>query len=176
MVEDVGAHSRMDSGGESDLQFCADAVGARHQNGISPAFAIELEQRAESADGSQNAPPERFSRHGGDAPLGFVSNLNIHAGFGVAHEPDSISAGVIRWILENVKQASPAYFSEMNQGSEIGLKSFADVSGLPNFLGRINRHVNNQGRTDNVLAGDKAPETAVVRVVAIVAHHEVLTF
>src|SRR5579862_4818680 len=73
-----------------------------------------------------------------------------------------------------MKQASPTHSARMNDGVEISFKALPNVAGLPDILRRIDGHVNHQRSSDNILARNKAPIPAVVRIFAIVAHHEVI--
>src|ERR1700732_4030296 len=84
----------MNAGGEGDLQLRAHAIGAGHEDRIPPALAIELKERAEAADRCKYAAASCFSRHGGDPPLGLISDRNIDAGIGVAHERSSFPKGL----------------------------------------------------------------------------------
>ena len=86
VIHDVRADGGMHARGEGDFQFGADAVGAGDQNGIAPALAIELKERAKAADGREHAVRERAAGHGGDAPLGLIGSRDIYSCIGVAHE------------------------------------------------------------------------------------------
>src|ERR1700751_889640 len=61
----------------------------------------------------------------------------------------------------------------MQYGARVGQESFANLAGLPGILRHVERHVNHDRRTDDVVARNAAPETAVVRVGTVVAHREI---
>src|SRR2546429_6697965 len=61
----------------------------------------------------------------------------------------------------------------MQQGVCVSEKTLANLSRLPSFLRNIQRHVNHDGRSDDVLSGDAAPEATVVGISAIVSHDEI---
>src|SRR5260370_12318250 len=61
----------------------------------------------------------------------------------------------------------------MQQGVCVGEKTLANLSRLPSFRRNIQRHVNHDGRSDDVLSRDAAPEAAVVGISAIVSHDEI---
>src|ERR1700722_10824396 len=81
---------------------------------------------------------------------------------------------VTRLGLEKMKQTLPADFARMDHGPQIGSKTFPDVSGLPNVFRSVNGHIDQNGRTYDIFARNEAPVAAVVRILAIVAHHEIL--
>src|ERR1700753_1401055 len=85
-------------------------------------------------------------------------------------------AGLSGKLSENMEQSAPAHFPGMNQRSEVCSKPFTNMAGLPHFFRRVDRHVDDQGCADNILPWHKAPETAVVGIVAVVAHHEILSW
>ncbi len=62
----------------------------------------------------------------------------------------------------------------MNERPQIRFKPLADVPRFPNFFRRIDRHIDDQRRANNILPRHKSPKPAVVGIVAIVAHHEVV--
>src|ERR1700722_14500922 len=74
-----------------------------------------------------------------------------------------------------MKQAFPTHLAGMNDGVEISFKALPNMAGFPDILRRIDGHVNHERSPDNILARNKAPIPAVVRIFAIVAHHEVIT-
>src|ERR1700730_7004023 len=72
-----------------------------------------------------------------------------------------------------MKQSSPAYAAGMQDGVGIRKKTLANLSRLPGVRWRIQRHINHHRRPDNILARNAAPEPAVVRVAAVVAHYKI---
>src|SRR5229473_5300414 len=75
--------------------------------------------------------------------------------------------------LKRVKNALPAHDPRMQKGVGIRKKTFANLAGLPGFGRNIQRHVNNHGRSDDVIARNAAPEAAIKRIGAIVAHNKI---
>src|ERR1700730_8746134 len=75
--------------------------------------------------------------------------------------------------LKCVKNALPANDPGMQKGISVRKKPFANLAGLPGFGRNIQRHVNNHGRSDDVIARDAAPETAIKRIRAVVAHDKI---
>src|SRR5262249_37021690 len=55
----------------------------------------------------------------------------------------------------------------------VGRNAIEHSSGAPRFAGRVNGHVNHDGRADDVVARNAADEAAVQRIAAIVAHYEI---
>src|ERR1700693_6652031 len=151
MVQDVRTNGGMNSRSECNIQLGANAIVA------SP----------------QNRAAKSFPRHRGDTPLHRVGGRNIHSSIGIAHWKNLLSEGD-EVDLENVKQASPTHLTRMDDGVEISFKAFANVPGLPDVFGSVDGHVNHQRRTDNIFARNEAPISAVVRIFAIVTHHEVI--
>src|ERR1700736_4955057 len=72
-----------------------------------------------------------------------------------------------------VKQSSPSHTTGMQDSVGIGKKTFPNLSWLPGIRWRVQRHINHHRRADNVLARNAAPEAAVIRVAAVVAHHKI---
>ena len=75
--------------------------------------------------------------------------------------------------LKNVKQSLPAHAAGMQDGIGVGEETLANLAGFPGVGRRVERHVDHHRRTNYILARDAAPEAAVVRVAAIVAHHKI---
>src|SRR5580698_4440565 len=71
------------------------------------------------------------------------------------------------------EQALPAHGTWMNKGIRVGKKSFANLAGLPGILPDRQRHVNHDRRANDVISRDAAPEAAVKRIEAVVAHHKI---
>src|SRR5258708_7140982 len=63
----------------------------------------------------------------------------------------------------------------MQQGTSIGAEAFDDIA-IPRVAGGVYGHVDRHGRAKNGAAWNATPEAAVVRVAAVIAHHEVLIF
>src|ERR1700722_14821318 len=61
----------------------------------------------------------------------------------------------------------------MDDGVRVSKKSFANLARFPCILPNIEGHVNHHGRADNVVSRNAAPEAAVKRIEAIVAHHKI---
>ena len=74
---------------------------------------------------------------------------------------------------ERPEQASPAHGAWMDDGIRIGIKSFANLSGLPSLLPDVERHIDHHRRSDNVVPRNAAPETAIVGIAAIVSHYKI---
>src|ERR1700693_2771502 len=72
-----------------------------------------------------------------------------------------------------VKQSAPAHATGMQYGVGIRKKTLANLPRLPGVGWRIQRHINHHRRADNILARHAAPEAAVIRVAAVVAHHKI---
>src|ERR1700674_4744549 len=72
-----------------------------------------------------------------------------------------------------MKQSSPSHATGMQDGVGIRKKTLANLPRLPRVRRRIQRHINHHRRPDNILARNTAPEAAVVRVAAVVAHHKI---
>src|SRR5438309_7615125 len=75
--------------------------------------------------------------------------------------------------LECPENPVPAHDSGMQEGIRVGKKPLANLSWLPSLRRSIQRHVNPDRRSDNVVSRDAAPEAAVVGISPIVGHHEV---
>src|SRR5260221_5499259 len=63
----------------------------------------------------------------------------------------------------------------MHEGTSLGAEAFDDIA-IPRVAGGVYGHVDRHGRAKNGAARNATPETAVVRVAAVIAHHEVLIF
>src|ERR1700688_2770249 len=75
--------------------------------------------------------------------------------------------------LKYVKQSSPSHATGMQDSVGIGKKTLPNLTRLPGVRWRIQRHINHHRRADNIFARNAAPETAVIRVAAIVTHHKI---
>src|SRR5580704_15226399 len=73
-----------------------------------------------------------------------------------------------------MEQTSPAHFARVDQSTEIRFKPLRHVPWLPHFLRRGDRHINDLRRADNIRSRHEAPITAVVGILAIVTHHEIV--
>src|ERR1700727_3544888 len=82
---------------------------------------------------------------------------------------------VTRIGVKKMKQTLPADFARMDHRPQIRAKSFPDVPGLPDVFRRVNGHIDQNGRAYDIFARNEAPVAAVVRIFAIVAHHEILS-
>src|SRR6516165_8895549 len=63
----------------------------------------------------------------------------------------------------------------MKQGAAIGEKTLANIA-VPLVAPRIHGHIDGYGRAENFITRNAAPETAVIGIAAIVAHHEIVIF
>src|SRR5579859_1500946 len=75
--------------------------------------------------------------------------------------------------LKSPEQPSPAHQARMHQRIGVRKEALANLTRLPSVRGDIQRHVYHDRRADNVLARHRTPEAAVVRVPAVIAHHEI---
>src|SRR5580704_7594799 len=174
MIQNIRTDGGMNSSSKSDLELRAHAIGASHQNRIAKAFAVNFKQRPESTDGRKHAAPESAPGHGANTPLRLIGERNIYSSIGVAHRSKALYWSNPAAALESMEQALPAHFVRMNQSVEISSEALFDVARLPNFFRRIDGHVNKQRSADNIRARHEAPEAAVVRIIAIVAHHKII--
>src|SRR5215469_3328360 len=76
-------------------------------------------------------------------------------------------------ILKRMEQPFPANFARVDNGIQIRAESVSDVPRVPDVIGRIDRHVDDYRRADDVRARHVAPEPAVVRILPVIAHHEI---
>src|ERR1700722_9822888 len=75
--------------------------------------------------------------------------------------------------LEYVKQSSPSHAAGMQDSVGVRKKTLPNLPWLPGVRRRVQRHINHHRRANNILARNAAPEAAVIRVPAIVAHHKI---
>src|ERR1700730_13799850 len=75
--------------------------------------------------------------------------------------------------LKSPEQSLPAHQTRMNQRVRVGKEALANLPGLPGVGRDVERHIYHYRRADNIFAWNAAPEAAVVRIAAIVAHHEI---
>jgi hypothetical protein len=77
--------------------------------------------------------------------------------------------------VQRMEQALPANTAGMDQHAGVRFKPDGRETRAPDVIGvrRVDRHINDQRRTDDVGARHEAPETAVARIISIVAHHEI---
>src|ERR1700686_59545 len=75
--------------------------------------------------------------------------------------------------LKYMKQSSPSHATGMQDSVGIGKKTLPNLPRLPGVRWRIQRHINHLRRADNIFGRNAATETAVIRVAAIVTHHEI---
>src|ERR1700719_1034320 len=73
-----------------------------------------------------------------------------------------------------MEQPPPAHFARVVQSIEIRSKALSDVPRFPYFFGRVNRHVYDLWRADDVRPWHESPVAAVVRILPIVTHHEIV--
>src|SRR5581483_10120220 len=74
---------------------------------------------------------------------------------------------------ERPEKSSPPDTPRMDEHAGVREKTRAVLAGLPGIGRRIQGHVNQHGRTDDVAARNATPEAAVIGILAIVAHHEI---
>ena len=75
--------------------------------------------------------------------------------------------------LKYMKQSSPSHATGMQDSVSVRKKTLPNLPWLPGVGRRIQRHINHHWRANNILARNTAPEAAVIRVAAIVAHHKI---
>src|SRR5450432_469836 len=63
----------------------------------------------------------------------------------------------------------------MNQRAEVGGNALTGVPRLPDLAGSLDGHIHDYRSSNNIFARHESPEAAVVRIVAIIAHHEIVT-
>src|SRR5580704_18579759 len=71
--------------------------------------------------------------------------------------------------------APPAHDAWMQKNARVRRHAVADVSRIPGFFGRIDRHVYHDGRADYIIARHESPVAAVLRVITIITHHKIFT-
>src|SRR5713226_2083427 len=86
VIDEVAADSGMDFHGDGDFELGADAIRAGDEHGLFPLFAVEREERAETADAAENARSESAAGMVADALLGVIRDGDIHSGIGIFHE------------------------------------------------------------------------------------------
>src|ERR1700692_3584803 len=75
--------------------------------------------------------------------------------------------------LKYMKQSSPSPATGMQYSVGVPKKTLPNLPWLPGVGRRIQRHINHHWRANNILARNTAPEAAVIRVAAIVAHYKI---
>src|ERR1700688_411757 len=75
--------------------------------------------------------------------------------------------------LKYMKQSSPSHATGMQDSVGVRKKTLPNLPWLPGVGRRIQRHINHHWRANNILARNTAPEAAVIRVAAIVAHYKI---
>src|SRR5258708_356579 len=89
VIDKVAADGGMDFHGHGDFELGADAICAGDEDGLFPFFAVEREERAETADTAENTRSESAAGMVADALLGVIRDSDIHSGIGIFHEkPD----------------------------------------------------------------------------------------
>src|SRR5689334_18880006 len=100
----------------------------------------------------------------------FCSVVSFCSGF---FDAASFKCHRIGWnLLENMEQPAPANFAGMNHGVSVRRNTIENLAGAPGLARRFDRHINDDGRADNVFARNAAGEAAVERIAAIVSHDE----
>src|SRR6202171_3341958 len=61
----------------------------------------------------------------------------------------------------------------MQDGIGIGKKTLANLTRFPGVRGRVKRHINDHRGADNIITRNAAPEAAIVRIAAVIAHHKI---
>src|SRR5215472_2537768 len=82
-------------------------------------------------------------------------------------------AATARAQSKRMEQSLPADQARVQQGTGISQETFANLPRFPGIRTDIQRHVNHHRCADDVIARDATPEAAVIRIAAVVAHHEV---
>src|SRR5690349_20066393 len=72
-----------------------------------------------------------------------------------------------------MKEAVPANVGGMEERVEVSGEALTDPAGVPSLLGSYHGHINQDGSADDILPRHTADEAAVVRILTVVAHHEV---
>src|SRR5262249_2970262 len=75
--------------------------------------------------------------------------------------------------LEGMEEAAPADSAGMDDGVDVGVEAFADLARFPGVRRGIKRHVNHDGRADDVFARDATPNAAVVGIASVIPHRKV---
>src|ERR1700679_1815392 len=63
----------------------------------------------------------------------------------------------------------------MNQRVDVGGNALTGLPRLPDLAGPLDGHIHGYRSSNNVFARHESPEAAVVRIVAVIAHHEIVT-
>src|SRR5262249_909506 len=74
---------------------------------------------------------------------------------------------------ENVKQTPPTNSAGMEDSVYVRREACAEIPRLPRAFRRFDRHVDDNRRSNDVLARHTAPEARVERILPVVAHREV---
>src|SRR6266849_10079017 len=77
--------------------------------------------------------------------------------------------------LKEFEDAAPAHDAGMNQDAYVRCHPVADMTRIPGFFGRIDRHIHHDRRSDYIIARYETPVAAVVRIIAVITHHEVFS-
>src|SRR5215471_8163101 len=72
-----------------------------------------------------------------------------------------------------MEQAPPADRAGMEDSVQVRLKTLAQISRLPRALRCVQRHIDDHGRTDDVLARNATPEARIKRILPVVPHCKV---
>src|SRR5487761_159333 len=72
-----------------------------------------------------------------------------------------------------MEQPAPTHLARMGQNAHIRAQAFADMPGLPDLIGSVNGHVNEQRCANNIAARDETPVTTVIGIIAIITHREI---
>src|SRR5712664_2173155 len=78
--------------------------------------------------------------------------------------------------LKSPEQSFPPHQARMHQRVRVRKKTLANLPRLPGIGGDVERHVYHHRRADNIVARYRTPETAVIRVSAVIAHHKITVF
>src|SRR5256885_4365643 len=72
-----------------------------------------------------------------------------------------------------MKSPGPAHRLRVQQSVSVSKKALSNATGFPCAAGRVHGHINHNGRSDDVLAGNATDKTAIEGILTIVAHHKI---
>src|SRR5262245_17917424 len=87
MVDEIDADRIVLVSEKCDLQFGADAIGARDEHWVFVSPGLELKQPTERPDIGQHARGEGRAGKATNAADGFVARVDIYSGRLVVHQP-----------------------------------------------------------------------------------------
>src|ERR1035438_4653171 len=72
-----------------------------------------------------------------------------------------------------MKKPPPAYFARVQDGARVREKTLADLPRFPSVGRYVERHINHDRRSDNVVARNATPKAAVIRIGTVIAHRKI---